>query len=212
MNWKRILFKTPNIYFLLDEKTVQAKKLNLLSLAKKACNCPYINIIQLRLNICDKKKLELARKIKGLCTKKPLIINNRPDIASLSKSGLHLGQNDIPITEARKITKTIIGITAHNKKEIIAAQKSNPDYISIGTVFKSKIKPDLANKGVKKIKNMVKYINSNIPFFVIGGINATNIRQIKTAGILRVVVGEFLTAADICKRANLLYKQLENNV
>ena len=139
------------------------------------------------------------------------IVNDRVDIAIASNAdGVHIGQDDIDITTARKLlgSSKIIGVTANNSTDIANAIKDGCDYIGIGPVFKTftKSKEPL---GIEKIKALTKDIN--IPWFAIGGINKTNISSLKNSGINKVaVVSGLLNSEDPKEEAIIMLKELSH--
>ncbi|MCL1925144.1 MAG: thiamine phosphate synthase [Defluviitaleaceae bacterium] len=145
-----------------------------------------VTIVQLReKNKSSRKFYEKAVKIREI-TKKyntPLIINDRVDIAyAVEADGVHLGQDDLDIKEARKIMgNKIIGISTNFVSQAIKAEKAGADYIGVGAVFKTNTKENsihIGIEGLKEIKEAVK-----IPIVAIGGINELNISEIKNIGV-----------------------------
>ncbi|MEK7309721.1 MAG: thiamine phosphate synthase [Planctomycetota bacterium] len=138
-----------------------------------------VNAIQLRAeDLDDKELLALAIKLRNITrTHKVLfIINNRIDIALLSNAdGVHLGETDCSVRDARKILgpDKIIGATSHSIAEALDAQKAGADYISVGPMFSSPTKPHLAPAGFSYLKEVAKKIH--IPYVAIGGITAGNL-------------------------------------
>jgi len=138
-----------------------------------------VNAIQLRAeHLDDKELLKLAIKLRKITRTHNVlfIINNRIDIALLSNAdGVHLGQTDCSIRDARKILgpDKIIGATSHSIKEAIAAQANGADYISVGPMFSSPTKPHLAPAGFSYLKEVAKKIH--IPYVAIGGITVGNL-------------------------------------
>jgi thiamine-phosphate pyrophosphorylase len=115
----------------------------------------------------------------------PLIINDRVDIAMIvGADGVHLGQDDMPVEAARRLLgeKAIIGISTHRLEQAAAAAKLPVDYIAFGPVFSTTTKADpdevVGLSGVAAAKEIV----GNIPLVAIGGINASNVREILAAG------------------------------
>ena len=106
-----------------------------------------IKFFQLRLKKISKKKIILiSKKIKKITKKYRVnfIINDDPIIAKIvNADGCHLGQTDMDLTLARKyMGKKIIGITCHgSKKLILKATKKKPNYLALGSFFKSRLKP-----------------------------------------------------------------------
>jgi thiamine-phosphate pyrophosphorylase len=113
-----------------------------------------------------------------------IIINDRVDIAlALKADGVHLGQDDLPPEEARKILgeKFILGFSTHNLPQAIEAARLPVDYIAVGPVFATTTKenPDriIGPEGVKKVREAV----GDFPLVAIGGINSENFRQVLSA-------------------------------
>jgi thiamine-phosphate pyrophosphorylase len=126
----------------------------------------------------EDKLIKLCEEIKKLSIKynATFILNDNPSLAKkVNADGVHLGQNDMSLTEARKIigNDKIIGISTHNKEEIKHAIENGADYINIGPVFKTGTKPGVIPLGVEKIKELIKHIS--IPFTLMGGIKEDNI-------------------------------------
>ena len=190
MNWKRKLLQISRLYVLIDKEAIKAKG----SLINAAGNISDAgaDIIQYRDKISDKetvlKNAILLRKL--LKNSETLfIVNDYLDIAKIADSdGIHLGQVDLPIEVARRILgkDKIIGISCRNLKEAINAENKGADYISIGPVFPTFIKPNLKPVGLDLINKASKKIR--VPFFAIGGINESNIGEVLTFGAKRVAV------------------------
>jgi len=126
----------------------------------------------------DRILLDMARQIRHLTLRHRIlfIVNDRLDIALLSNAdGVHLGKDDIPIHQARKLLgpDKIIGATSHNIREALAAQDAGADYISVGPMFASPTKPHLTPAGLNYLKEVARRIK--IPYVAIGGINRTNL-------------------------------------
>ena len=148
-----------------------------------------------------KGMLEKARKLIALCHKYnvPLLVNDRLDIALLSGAdGVHLGQDDIPVAEARRMAGEdfIIGATAHNVEEALAAEAAGADYLGCGAVFATHTKKDtvpLGLDGLKAIRQAVR-----IPIAGIAGITTENYQQVLATGADGVaVVSAILGAASV---------------
>ncbi len=114
-----------------------------------------------------------------------IIINDHVDIAlALKADGVHLGQDDLPPVEARKILgeTAIIGFSTHNVEQAIAAVRLPINYLAIGPIFSTKTKenPD-AVVGLAGLRK-VRAATGNFPLVVIGGIDSENLLQIYQAG------------------------------
>jgi thiamine-phosphate pyrophosphorylase len=150
-------------------------------------------LIQLRAkNSNDFEFLSLAKKLSRLFkkAKKSFIINDRPDIAYLADAdGLHLGQSDMPVNDAKKIIgeKKVLGKTIHCLKELINTNQSQIDYLGVGPFFTSKTKKNnrIPLKNIE-IKQMVA--KSKKVIFAIGGITRYNVDSVLKYNIKNIAV------------------------
>lgn len=120
-----------------------------------------------------------------------LIINDRVDITlATGADGVHLGQNDLPPIEARRILgyDAIIGFSTHSLKQVLEAIKLPIDYIAIGPVFNTSTKenadPSIGIEGVIRIREVIR----DLPLVAIGGINFDNFRDVLEAGANSVAI------------------------
>ena len=158
-------------------------------------------ILQLRgKGLSSRELLELAREIRELTRKAgaTFIVNDRADIAILSDAdGVHLGQDDLPIAEARKILgrEKLIGISTHNLDQALKAEQEGSDYIGFGPVFGTKTKADAEEaKGIEALKEVKKKVS--IPVIAIGGINLENLKEVIDAGADGVAVISAIVKAE----------------
>ncbi|MGR3176186.1 MAG: thiamine phosphate synthase [Candidatus Scalindua sp.] len=148
--------------------------------------------IQLREKaISDDEFISLAGEIRDITTKRGtlLIINDRVNVArELNADGVHLGQHDMSITEAREIigNEKIIGISTHNIIQARQAQKDGADYIAIGPVYPTTTKDYEPSIGLEVIREISREIS--IPFLAIGAITLENLGDVLKAGASRVAV------------------------
>jgi len=160
-------------------------------------------IIQLREKQWDKNRIrEEAIKLLKICRKNNalFIVNDYVDVAlEIGADGVHLGQSDMSISEARKIcgNKLIIGLSTHSIKQAVKADKEDVDYITIGPIFKTRVKdytvgPEIIKEILKKIKK---------PLIAIGGINKGNIDSVLGQGAKSVVVISAVVGAEDVKEA-----------
>jgi thiamine-phosphate pyrophosphorylase len=113
----------------------------------------------------------------------PLGVNDRPDLAVLAGADfVHVGQEDIPVDEARRFGLPV-GLSTHAPSEIDAARS---DYIAVGPVHATPTKEGRQAVGLE----LVRYAAANAPvaWFAIGGIDASNVAEIVAAGATRVAV------------------------
>jgi len=108
---------------------------------------------------------------------------------------VHLGQDDMPLSAARKIlgNKKIFGKSTHNIRQAIEAQREGADYIGFGPMYKTKTKPHLSAIGLAQIAGLIKHIR--IPFFALGGIGEDNIYGLKEKGMRRIAVSNAVMSA-----------------
>ena len=160
-----------------------------------------IGIIQLREKHLPKKDIfHEASVIRALTRKKRVrfIINDYVDIAlAVDADGIHLGQDDLPVFEARKILgrEKIIGISTHTLKQAIDAEASGADYIGFGPVFTTTSKDTVRPKGLKALREISKHIK--IPVVAIGGIKADDMQNVIGAGADAVAVASGVLRGDI---------------
>jgi len=171
-----------------------------------------VDIIQLRAKNESREQITEMAKAILLSTRPagiPLIINDYPDIAmKVDADGVHLGQEDLQETTFAA-TRTllgaekIIGISTHSLDQALAAEKLGADYIGVGPIFPTDTKPGRAAVGLSLIREVVPRIE--IPFVCIGGINLSNVQQVKEAGAQWIaVVSAILCADDVVKTAREL--------
>jgi len=148
--------------------------------------------------------VRLAEEIRAMTRKADalLIINDRLDVAlAVQADGVHLGQDDLPIACARKISKNlIIGASTHSLAEALSAQEAGASYVNIGPLFPTNTK-NWNGKflGVKEMKKIAAAIK--IPFTVMGGIKADHIPELVKAGAKTIAVVTAITAAPNPKTA-----------
>ncbi len=129
-----------------------------------------------------------------------LIINDRCDLALAVKAdGVHLGQEDLPITDARRLfgPEKIIGLSTHTTDQVREAAFLKPDYIGFGPIFSTSTKADhdpvVGIEGLRAARAL-----TTLPMFAIGGIRPDTVGDIMTAGVDGVaVISAILKAADL---------------
>jgi len=127
-----------------------------------------------------------------------LIVNDHPDIAlAADADGVHLGQDDLPVKEARKIMgkNRIIGISTHTVEQARDADRDGADYIGFGPVFHTTTKDAGRPKGIEMLREIKRQVR--IPVVAIGGITTENIRPVLEAGADAVAVASAMLRGDI---------------
>ena len=142
-----------------------------------------------------------------------LIINDYVELCKeTDANGVHLGQDDMKIDNARKVLgeNKIIGLSTHNIKQGEESLSTSADYIGLGPVFKSDTKPDKTPIGLEYLKYASK--NFMIPKVAIGGINQKNLNLVLKSGINSVCIIEGLFKGDNLKQTvSEIQKQLAKN-
>ena len=177
-----------------------------------------VTCVQLREKHCATRvfiheAMTLKKMLDALATRIPLIINDRLDIAlAIGADGVHLGQTDMPIQDARRLVgpSMIIGISAESLADAIRAESEGADYIGISPVFATRTKADTAAplglEGVRRIRAAV-----SLPLVAIGGIQKENASSVIRAGADGVaVVSAIVAAACPRKAANSLKQQIQS--
>lgn len=131
----------------------------------------------------------------------PFILNDHPALAAeLGADGVHIGQDDGSLAEARAIVGDgmIVGRSTHSLDQARAALAEGFDYIGFGPLFPTPTKLGRPGIGLENIAAMERDVGSKIPAFCIGGIKRGNLPEVLSAGARRVViVSDLLTADDV---------------
>jgi len=175
---------------------------NVISLAHK-CAAGGADCIQLRAkSIEDDTLFALAAEFVQLCAAGGVlsIINDRIDVAvAAGADGIHLGQNDLPIEQARKLllTPLLIGKTTHSVEQLRAACGDNPTYVSLGPVFRTATKPTAEAVGLEYVKTgTAELADTGIGHVAIGGITLDNVREVLRAGARAIAVCSAVTEVE----------------
>ena len=145
-------------------------------------------------------KLVEARKTALVCGryKTPLIIDDHLDIMqAINATGVHLGQLDFPVKEARQIlgNEAIIGATANTLDQALKAYKDGASYIGFGPIFPSYSKP--RPSPLRSLDDLAAVCQAvPIPVIAISGITAERVRPVLEAGAYGVAVMTAISTAD----------------
>lgn len=139
----------------------------------------------------DQVRLERAAKLCNLCHQYQalFLVNDRVDLAlAVDADGVHLGQQDIPLSLARQLlgSQRIIGRSTKNPEEMQKAIQEGADYIGVGPVYETPTKAGRTAVGLDYVRYAVDH--ATIPWFAIGGIDQTNLPEVLAAGAKRVAV------------------------
>jgi len=177
-----------------------------------------VTCVQLREKHADTRAfIEEARALKELLVALeaniPLLINDRLDVAlAIGADGVHLGQSDMPLADARRLLgdTMLIGISAESLEDAVRAEAEGADYIGISPVFTTSTKADLAPplglEGIRRIRAAV-----SLPLVAIGGIHQDNAGAVIRAGADGVaVVSAIVSAACPRSAATALKQQIQS--
>lgn len=127
------------------------------------------------------------------------ILNDDPELAlELNSDGVHLGQEDMSVSEARSIIgeDAVIGVSTHNIEEALKAVSDGADYINIGPVFPTDTKKGFKNISLQEVERIVSSID--IPFTFMGGIKLNNLgRLIKFGPSALAMITELTMSEDV---------------
>lgn len=139
----------------------------------------------------------------------PLIINDRADIAiSADADGVHIGQEDLPAKEVRKLIgrDKIMGVSVSNVREAVKAETDSADYLGAGAVFPTDTKSDAKYVSINELVEIQKGVK--IPVVAIGGINIKNAGEIYETGAAGIAVVSAILGEKDIKEAALRLKKL----
>jgi thiamine-phosphate pyrophosphorylase len=160
-----------------------------------------VDIVQLRDKLgTSKEALKFCKRALGwLRGRIPFIVNDRVDIARISGAdGVHLGQDDIPVEEARNVLgrRQIIGKSCQTLAHVRSACREGADYIGFGSVFKTLTKPARQPMDLLNLRTAAE--RSCVPLFAIGGITQENLGAVIVSGVSRVAIcRDILLSEDI---------------
>ncbi len=159
-----------------------------------------VDVVQLRMKHAgDERILAAAARVRAACRRHGVlaILNDRPDLAARAEmDGVHLGQDDVAVREARRIVgaQAIIGLSTHSARQIEAAHAAGVDYIGVGPVHATPTKPGRAAVGLGLVHYAAEH--AALPWFAIGGIAPETIEPVVAAGAERVAVVRALSEAE----------------
>lgn len=176
--WRRGLLEPVRLYVLVDPG------IGPLSRAREAV-AGGAQMLQLRHKEATPRAL-LRETRRLLRLGRPVIVNDRVDVAA-EAHGVHLGREDLPIRDARRILgeRKIIGATTHSLAEARRALREGADYISVGPMFATPLKPRLKPRGGAYVRSARRL---GVPAFCIGGITRKNVREVSRRGADRIAV------------------------
>ena len=159
-------------------------------------------VIQLRDKVHSKKELlTITQELRNLCAEQDVlfIMNDCLDVAlAVDADGLHVGQDDLPVKVARRLLPIdrILGCSARTVDKAAIAQSEGADYIAVGAMYPTSSKETAEVVGTERLKQIRQAVT--LPLVAIGGINASNVSEVLTAGADSVaVISAVLGAEDV---------------
>lgn len=168
-------------------------------------------LVQLReKDLSDCEFIQEAISVKRLCERfgVPLLINDNVNVALRSGAdGVHLGQDDLPLQEARKMLgpNKIIGISTHTVEEAMEAEQGGADYVGVGSVFATQTKLDANVLSIDYIREICQAVS--IPAVAIGGIKEENMDALRDAGVAGIAVVSAIFGQPDIEMATLRLKE-----
>lgn len=175
-----------------------------------------VTIVQLReKSLDDESFVKEAIEVKELCHRYnvPLIINDNVSVALKSGAdGVHVGLEDTPVSEIRKVVPRdfIVGATCKTVEQAKIAENSGADYMGVGAVFPSSTKENALRITTEQLKEICSSVS--IPAVAIGGITAENVMEIKGGGIAGIAVVSAIFSAENIEKATQELKKKAREV
>lgn len=174
-----------------------------------------VDIIQLRAKERAIEEItQLAHELQRISSASnvPLVINDHPSLArAVGAAGVHVGQDDLSISEVRSIAGAgiFVGRSTHSLAQARAAAAEGADYIGFGPLFATPTKPDYVPIGLSQVRAAHDAVP--LPIFCIGGIKLENLAEVIAAGARRVViVSGLLQAPDVAEYARAAQRLLNH--
>ncbi|MFC1925338.1 thiamine phosphate synthase, partial [Chloroflexota bacterium] len=208
---REIAGRLSGLYLIIDTKALAGR--NEIEVATQAIQGG-ANVIQLRDKQHTKTELlEMSRKLRQVSAEKEVlfIINDYLDIAeACGADGVHLGQGDLSITEARPLISPdkIIGFSTHTLQEAVMAESEGADYIAVGSIYPTTSKEGYSLAGIETLQQIRE--KTTLPLIAIGGINNRNAEYVMEAGADGIaVISAVLGAEDVERAARELTTKIE---
>ncbi|MBI4303983.1 MAG: thiamine phosphate synthase [Chloroflexi bacterium] len=177
------LERLPGLYVIIDTEALKGR--SHLEIASQAIRGG-ARTIQLRDKLSSKKELlPIARQLKDLCTGSGVLflMNDYLDIAlAVDADGLHVGQDDLPVVEARRLLPIgkILGCSTQTVEEALAAIADGADHVAVGAIYPTQSKEKIVAVGLARLRQIRQVVS--VPIVAIGGINKDNAAEVIAAG------------------------------
>ncbi len=152
----------------------------------------------------DGRLLEAAARLRPICDRHGalLMLNDRPDlVARADADGVHIERADIDLAQARELIgpERLLGLSTRSPQEIDAARDAPLDYVSVGPVHATPLRPHAAPVGHALLTYASRHCA--LPFFAVGGIEPHNTGAVAAAGAQRIAVSRAITESADPQRA-----------
>jgi thiamine-phosphate pyrophosphorylase len=157
-------------------------------------------VVQVREKTASSREfLDRARRVRRITDALgvPLIVNDRADIAlAAGADGLHIGQDDLPLSDARRVVgDMVIGVSVASLDEALAAKAGGADYLGVGAMFPTDTKKDTRSVSIDELARIKR--ETGLPVVAIGGISEATLPSLSRAGIDGIaVVSAILSHSD----------------
>lgn len=157
-----------------------------------------VDVVQLRMKgASDDAILRTADALAAVCAEEGalFLLNDRPDLAARAGAdGVHVGQDDATLDAAREAVgdDRIVGISTHAPEQLAGAAAA--DYAGVGPVHATPTKPGRPAVTLDYVRHAAEA--ASLPWFAIGGIDATNLGDVLAAGATRVAVVRAIALAE----------------
>ena len=196
------LSRLSGLYLVLDTRALKGR--DAVEVAARAIRGG-AKVIQLRdKQLMRGEVLGIARRLKEICAEKGVlfIVNDYLDIAlAAGADGLHLGQEDLPLAEARRLLPidSLIGCSATSLSQAVRAQAGGADYVAVGSIYPTLSKEKFKLVGLETLRRVRSRVS--LPLIAIGGIDHTNVKEVMKAGATGVAVISAVMGADDVEEA-----------
>ncbi len=200
------------LYVIIDTKAL--KERSYIEVAAQAIRGG-AKTIQLRDKLRSKKELlPIAQQLKNLCAEHnvPFIVNDYLDLVlATDADGLHLGQDDLPISVARKLLPIgkILGCSTTTVDQAVTAESEGADYIAVGSIYPTASKETAKVVGLDRLRQTRQAVT--LPLVAIGGITRDNAAEVIAAGADSVaVISAILEAENVEEAARQIVTKLKS--
>jgi thiamine-phosphate pyrophosphorylase len=195
--------KVTGLYVIIDAESLRGRKE--VDIARQAIQGG-ARVIQFRDKVRPRGMLvPISRELKKVCAASSVlfVVNDYLDLAlAADADGLHIGQEDLPVSDARRMLPQdkILGCSTATVTEAVQAEKQGADYVAVGSIYKTASKTDIRPAGLKTLREVKNKVS--VPVVAIGGINEDNAADVIKAGADAVAVISAVLGADDVKKAS----------